>query len=149
MENLDKPPIDTEGTLIIDYYSAPIAPFGEAVYTEITINRAEDSSLFLNFYQGEVNSGVTTKHAAYHTEQRAVDEVLAAAKKYRLGEWNNQAGFGLMGGKRVVKFPGQDGELIRVSTDCAPKELSWDINAPFIEISSILYRYMTEDKRVK
>lgn len=137
-------PINTEGTLLFDYYRAEITGDG-STYDEITIDKTEDGALYLNVYAGSRSEGTTTFHKAYRASSKALDEVMAAVKKYRMAQWED--GVGLDGLILAVKFQDSDGNMIRVSTDDMPEKHSKNLK-PFQKIEDILYSYMTVDARV-
>lgn len=126
--------IDTEKTLLFDYYSAPAAVVGDAEYHEMTLNRGSDGLLYLNTYSGSSTYGTTTSHEAYPVPDALLDEALNVVEKYGMANWNDQAGVGLCGAILVVKFPDEYGNLMRVSTEHMPD----DGQKAFGEIAGVL-----------
>ena len=126
-------PEDTEGTLLFDYYKAPTAIVGEAFYDEITVNESE-GMYFINVYSGSSTEGTTTSHSAYWAPDGLVDELMRAVKKHKMAKWNDRDGVGMTGAITVVKFRGDDGNYIRVTTENMPE----DGEEAFGEIYNIL-----------
>lgn len=126
-------PEDTEGTLLFDYYKAPTAIVGEAFYDEITVNESE-GMYFINVYSGSSTEGTTTSHSAYWAPDGLMDELMRVVKKHKMAKWNDRDGVGMTGAITVVKFRGDDGIYIRVTTENMPE----DGASAFNEIYSIL-----------
>jgi hypothetical protein len=129
---------ETEGTLLFDYYSAPLAIIGDCNYQEITINQVGDK-FYLNVYSGSRTKGTTTSHQAYDADSSILKQVVQVVKQYKMADWNNTVDVtGMTGALYVVKFRGPDFKLIRVSTERFPKKYLSDIKEPFIQISNLL-----------
>lgn len=137
MINTDPEPVDrldTEKELLFDYYSAPVAVVGESEYHETTLNRGSDGGYYLNTYSGSCDEGTTESHDAYYADAELLEKLTAVVERYGMAGWNGQTGIGSDGAIRVVKFRGEDGELIRVSTEHMPE----NGDTVFDEIISVL-----------
>ena len=133
MVYIPQAPEDTEGTLLFDYYEAPVAIVGEAFYDEITVNESE-GMYFINVYSGSSTEGTTTSHSAYWAPDGLMDELMRAVKKHKMAKWNDRDGVGMTGAITVVKFRNDDGDYIRVTSEHMPE----DGQSAFNEIYSIL-----------
>lgn len=123
-------PIDTEGTMLFDYYRASVAAV-ESTYSEITINGADNGVLYLNVYSGSRSQGTTTSHRAYKVSSTVLDEVLAVVDRYDMAKWNNKDGVGIDGLILVVKFLGNDGNFCRLAHRPYAKKVCRQIQRAF------------------
>jgi len=144
MVYIPQAPEDTEGTLLFDYYNAPVAIVGEAFYDEITVNESE-GMYFINVYSGSSTEGTTTSHSAYWAPDGLMDELMRAVKKHKMAKWNDRDGVGMTGAVTVVKFRGDDGDYIRVTTEHMPE----DGQSAFNEIYSILRDALSEAEFIR
>ena len=66
-----------------------------------------------------------------------------------MARWNEKYGIGVDGDVTEIKFRGNDGTLIRISTDNIPMKYMKAPNAPFDKIRDILNGYLKKDNLVK
>ncbi|MDD6260836.1 MAG: hypothetical protein PUA74_07125 [Clostridiales bacterium] len=66
-----------------------------------------------------------------------------------MARWNEKDGISVDGDVTAIKFRGNDGTLIRVSTDNIPKKYMKDPTAPFDKIHAVLRGYLKKDNLVK
>lgn len=130
-------PLDTEGTMLFDYYKATIGVEGEP-YREITLN-AVDDYLYVNVYEGSRSEGTTTMHKAYIGTTELYDELYDAVERYEMLTWNGDVGTSMTGVLEVVKFIGADGDVVRVSSENMPN----DGEEAFSYISGLINEYLS------
>ena len=112
--------VDTEGKLLLDYYTAPEAIVGESIYQEMTVNLGSDGNLYLNVYSGSRTYGTTDSHTACPFAEDRLAEIMEFIEENDLEHWNDGDYFGITGLITVVKFRNAEDELIRVSSEHMP-----------------------------
>ena len=112
--------VDTEGKLLLDYYTAPEAIVGESIYQEKTVNLGSDGNMYLNVYSGSRTYGTTDSHTAYPFSEERLTEIMEFIEENDLEHWNDGDYFGITGVITVVKFRNAEDELIRVSSEHMP-----------------------------
>lgn len=112
--------VDTEGKLLLDYYTAPEAIVGESIYQEMTVNLGSDGNLYLNVYSGSRTYGTTDSHTACPFAEDRLAEIMEFIEENDLEHWNDGDYFGITGVITVVKFRNAEDELIRVSSEHMP-----------------------------
>ncbi len=136
-------PSDTEGNLLFDYYAAPVAVVGEAYYDEVTVNEV-GGAIYINVYGGDTSGEGETVHSAYKASPTVMNDVMDAVYKYKMESWNGSDLLAIAGAIYVCKFPGDDGELVRVSSENMPE----DGKGAFSEVYSVLCGYVIEENKV-
>lgn len=136
-------------TLLFNYYSAPIAIIGEALYEEITIEQNNNGSLYLHLYAGNRSKGTTTNHSIYKTDAESLNEVMNIVRRYQISEWNQKRGIGMTGRLLVVKFHTDNGKMIRVSSENIPYEYVEKVMQIFQAIAHSLRSHIKEENRVQ
>lgn len=133
-----------EEGMLFDFYTAPAATAGEAIYREITIEKAADD-YFLHVYSGDRSRGTTTSHESYKTTPSALTDVMDIVQKRGMKRWNGKQGISLTGSVTVVKFYDAGGNVIRVSTEHMPE----DGELAFSMIAGILDEYLSMARNAK
>lgn len=132
---------ENEDTFLYDYYSAAAGVVGDARYSEMTVNRSSDGTLYLNVYSGNSD---TESHTSYTVSSALTDELNEIIEKNKIEKWNDEQGFCIDGAVRVFRFTDKNGKLIRVSSENMPE----DGEKAFSEIRAVMSEYIIEENKI-
>ncbi len=105
--------------MIFDYYEAVVATVGGDGYDEFVLYTRDDGEGL-----------ILAKYSKWHEQDekclcclvpgKVFDECMKTVKKHKMHKWKD--GFGITGKVFVVRFPGSDGEMVRVTSDDMPDD---------------------------
>ena len=141
-DNLD---IDTykgskPGVMLADLYSRTVGTPMEMPYFEIVMYTLSDTHVKIAKYTdgGADDEKVTT----YHVPIEAAQKVFDVIRETGMDKWNDREdNVGLNGKLYVCKFPADNGEYIRVSSESMPENGTEAFN----KVSSAMLEYATDE----
>ena len=131
------------GEILVDYYERTVGTPEEQPYEELVLYTHSDTQALLEHY---TDGGTDAENLdRYIVPIQAVQEAFDAIRKNGMDKWNSRENgmTALCGKAYVCKFPGKDGDLIRVSSDHLPE----DGTRAFGEVYVILRGYAREEYR--
>lgn len=133
-----------EEAMLVDYYTATVATVGGDSYHELVLYEYSGDKLRLSVFDKDGDSDETRED--YLVPVKALEECRAVIKKNEFDNWNDKyEDIGLDGGVTVVKYLNDNGEVVRVSTDCMPDDGKQKLS----EIWAVLSSYVKDEYKIK
>ena len=118
--SMDNVPDKEEEIMLIDYYHATVATVGGDGYDEYVLYSYSDTEAKLSVYSKHYDDEKETQ-TDYIVPYEAVDKCYEVIEQSRFREWEYMDNtYGITGAIVVVKFRGDDGSYIRVSSEDMP-----------------------------
>ena len=136
---------ETEGKMLIDYYTAVVGTNGGDRHYELVLSTYRDGLEKLEVFEGDdFEGGKPETCTTYIVPSEASSRCYRIIEDSRMRVWNNKYGdSALCGGVTAVKFLDDDGTYIRVSTDKMPD----DGESKMGQIRAVLSGYLKDEYR--
>lgn len=134
---------ETEGKVLIDYYTAIVGTNGGDCHNELVLSTYKDGREKLEAFEGDdFEGGEKETCTTYIVPSEASARCYRLIQDYRMRSWNNRySDPGLCGAVTAVRFLDDDGTYTRVSTAKMPEDGKQKMD----EIGSLLREYLRDE----